>query len=161
MIYKAQSKLLIVILFFMTSITINAQINNTKKMTKEEQSVLHVITRMTEAFQNKDIDSVMACYEPNAVVVFEPESPVSNRNTLEEMFTGMSMANPKFTYSGHEVFISGDIATHIAPWEMTAKSPEGNEIKQNGLSIAVLRKQEDGEWLMIIDNPHGSFLLNK
>ena len=44
---------------------------------------------------------------------------------------------------------------------MTAKSPEGNEIKQNGLSIAVLRKQEDGEWLMIIDNPHGSFLLNK
>lgn len=160
MIYKTQPKLLVVILFCMASITMNSQINKTKKMTKEEQSVLQVITGMTEAFQNKDIDAVMACYEPKAVVVFEPESPISNRSTLEEMFTGMSMTNPIFTYSGHEVFISGNIATHIAPWKMTAKSPDGNEIKQSGLSIAVLRKQADGKWLMILDNPHGSFLMN-
>ncbi|MGH1339474.1 MAG: YybH family protein [Aureispira sp.] len=145
----------------MTSITINAQTHKTKKMTVEQQNVLNTIERMTKAFENKDIDEVMSCYESNSVVVFEPESPISDPKTLREMFTGMSMANPIFTYSGHEVFISGDIATHIAPWKMTAKAPDGTEIKQSGLSVAILRKQESGEWLMVIDNPHGQFLMNK
>lgn len=158
MIHKSQQKLLMVILFCMTTIIINAQI---KKMTEEQQNVLNAIEKMTKAFENKDIDKVMACYEPEAVVVFEPESPVSDTSILREMFTGMSMVNPIFTYSGHEVFITGNIATHIAPWKMTAKAPDGTEIKQNGLSIAVLRKQKDGNWLMILDNPHGQFLMNK
>ncbi|WP_420570841.1 YybH family protein [Kordia sp.] len=130
-------------------------------MTREQQNVLDAITKMTEAFQNKDIDTVMACYEPNAVIVFEPESPISDTHILREMFTKMSMVNPIFTYSGHEVFITGNIATHIAPWTMTAKAPDGTEIKQSGLSVAVLRKQKNGQWLMILDNPHGQFLMNK
>jgi ketosteroid isomerase-like protein len=161
MIYKTQ--LLMVIFLCMTSIFINAQTYNVmeKKMTQEQQNVLKAIENMTTAFQNKDIDKVMASYEPNAVVVFEPESPVSDINILREMFQGMSMVNPVFTYSGHEVFITGNIATHIAPWKMTGKAPDGTEIKQSGLSIAVLRKQEDGKWLMILDNPHGQFLMNK
>jgi hypothetical protein len=40
----------------MTSITINAQTNKTKKMTVEEQNVLNAIQRMTKAFENKDIE---------------------------------------------------------------------------------------------------------
>lgn len=155
--YKTQ--LFTLILFGMTSIMSNAQ--TTKTMTQEQQNVLQAIEKMTTAFQNKDIDGVMACYEPNAVVIFEPESPVSDSNVLRKMFTEMSMLNPVFTYSGHEVFIAGDIATHIAPWTMSATAPDGTEIKQSGLSVAVLRKQKDGSWLMTIDNPHGQFLMNK
>ncbi len=159
MICKSQSKLLGAILFCMTTITINAQTQKT--MTQEQENVLNAIETMTTAFQNKEIDAVMACYEPNATVVFEPESPVNDTNVLREMFTAMSMANPVFTYSGHEVFIAGNIATHIAPWEMTAKTQDGETIKQNGLSIAVLRKQPDGRWLIVIDDPHGQFLMTK
>ncbi|WP_158655180.1 YybH family protein [Flavivirga eckloniae] len=145
----------------MNSIIINSQTNKTEKMTVEQQNVLNTIEKMTTAFQNKKIDEVMACYEPNAVVVFEPELPISDTNVLKEMFTKMSMLNPIFTYSGHEVFITGNIATHITPWKMTAKAPDGTDIKESGLSIAVLRKQDDGTWLMILDNPHGQFLMNK
>lgn len=159
MIHKTRLKLLLVMLFCTTSILIQAQTTKTEKMTVEQQSVLSTIEKMTTAFENKNIDEVMACYEPKAVVVFEPESPVSDTNVLREMFTGMSMANPVFTYSGHEVFLSGNIATHIAPWEMTAKAPDGTEIKQSGLSVTVLRKQENGTWLMILDNPHAQFLM--
>ncbi|MDW7691570.1 DUF4440 domain-containing protein [Flammeovirgaceae bacterium SG7u.111] len=159
--YKTQSTLLMVILLCMTSIITNAQTNKIEKMTEEQQNVLFTIKKMTNAFQNKDIDEVMRCYESVAVVVFEPESPISDTNVLREMFTGMSMANPVFTYSGHEVFITGNIATHIAPWKMTANAPDGTEIKQSGLSVAVLRKQKDGRWLMILDNPHGQFLMTK
>ncbi|MEM7298371.1 MAG: DUF4440 domain-containing protein [Bacteroidota bacterium] len=127
----------------------------------EQLEVLNAVEKMTSAFHSSDIEGVMNSYEPNAVVVFEPELPVTDAKALQTMFQGAFMANPVFTYSGHEVFINGDIAMHLAPWTMTGQTPDGTKIEQSGLSIAILRKQENGEWLMIFDNPHGSFLMNK
>lgn len=66
-------------------------------------------------------------------------------------FVGM---NPKYTFSSHEIYISGNIATHTPPWKMTDELPDGTKIEQSGLSVAVLRKQTDGSWLMIRDTPH-------
>lgn len=129
-------------------------------MTQDQTNVLNAITAMTEAFQTGDIDRVMASYEDKATVVFEPETPTSDNAALAEMFTGMTAINPKFTYAGHEVFVNGDIALHISPWSMEGTMPDGQAISQSGLSVAVLRKQPSGEWLMVIDNPHGAHLLN-
>jgi len=58
-----------------------------------------------------------------------------------------------------EVFASGDIALHIAPWKMTGQAPDGTPFDQNGLSVAVFRRQADGAWKMVIDNPNGDALL--
>ena len=44
---------------------------------------------------------------------------------------------------------------------MKGKTPDGQGIEQSGLSVAILRKQADGEWLMVIDNPHGQHLLDQ
>ena len=123
MIYKMQSKLLMLILFCMTSITINAQ---TKKMTVEQQNVSNAIQRMTKAFENKDMDKVLEAYEPNAIVMFQPEVAVSGKENLRQGFIQFASVNPKFTYSGHEVFISGNIATHISPWHMEGVLPDGS-----------------------------------
>lgn len=161
MIYKRYIRLLVVMLLFMTSLITHAQTKQKRKMTQEQKNVLNAIEEMTKAFQNKNIDRVMASYEPNATIVFEPEAPISDAKVLREMFTKMSMVNPRFTYSGHEVFITGNVATHIAPWKMTGKAPDGTPINQSGLSVAVLRKQKNGQWLIIMDNPHGQFLMNK
>ena len=128
-------------------------------MTQEEQAVLATVETMTAAFQQGDIDTVMSTYEPAATVMFEPGAEVSEAAQLREMFTAMSGVNPVFTYAGHEVIVSGGTAIHIAPWSMTGQTPDGQEIAQSGLSIAVLRKQADGSWKMVIDNPHGSALM--
>jgi ketosteroid isomerase-like protein len=48
---------------------------------------------------------------------------------------------------------------HFAPWTMTGKTPDGHEIKQSGLSVVVLRKQGNGKWLMVFDNPFGQHLM--
>ena len=128
---------------------------------KEQQKVFNTIEKMVFAFQNKDIDGVLATYEENAIVMFEPQKPVQGKKTLRAVFTQFVEMNPQYTFSGHEVYIAGDIATHIAPWEMTGKMPDGTKIEQSGLSIAILRKQKNGNWLMIQDNPHGQFLFNK
>ncbi len=130
-------------------------------MTATETAVLNAIQGMTSAFQAADIGRVMDSYEPGAVVVFEPEAPVSDTETLTAMFTQMASMSPEFTYGGHEVIVAGDTAMHIAPWSMQATLPDGTAMQQSGLSVAVLRRQSDGSWRMVIDNPHGSRLLTE
>lgn len=128
-------------------------------MSVEETTVLMTIERMTTSFQDANIDAVMATYETGASVVFEPGAPVSDQAVIRQIFSDMASLQPEFTYSGHEVIVAGDIAVHLAPWSMIGKSPDGEKIQQSGLSVAVLRRQSDGSWLMVIDNPHGGRLL--
>lgn len=131
-----------------------------QEMTQDEKNVLAAIQVMTDSFQSGDIAGVMNTYESPATVVFEPDAPVSDAAQLEQMFSGMASVNPEFVYAaGHEVIVNGDIAVHIAPWSMTGKTPDGQDIAQSGLSVAVLRRQVDGSWKMVIDNPHGGRLL--
>ncbi|MBA4174393.1 MAG: hypothetical protein C0511_17505 [Hyphomicrobium sp.] len=130
-------------------------------MMNDENAVQAAVDRMTSAFEKNDLDAVISSYEPGAAVVFEPGQPVTDEQQLRQMFGGMAAANPVFTYSGHEVVVSGDTAVHIAPWQMVAHTPDGQEIRQSGLSVAVLRRQADGSWKMVIDNPHGARLLTQ
>ena len=133
----------------------------TKNFTSDQQAVMNAILNMTAAFHSQDIDGVMAAYEKNAVIVFEPEKPASDPEAIRQGFFGFFGLNPKFEYSGHEVFVNGELAVHFAPWIMTGKTPDGEEIKQSGLSVAILRKQLNGKWLMLFDNPFGQHLLDK
>ena len=131
------------------------------KFTPEQNEVMNVILNMTEAFHKKDLKGVLASYEPNAVIVFEPEKSVSGADAISRGFQGFFAVNPNFEYSGHEVFINGNLAMHFAPWTMTGKTPDGQEITQSGLSVVVLRKQANGKWLMVFDNPFGQHLMDQ
>ena len=132
----------------------------TKTMTKDELAVLQTVETMTKAFNGKDIEVVMGSYQKDALVIFEPGMQVRNFKQLKEMFLAAFAINPKFEYpQGHEVFVNGENATHIAPWIMSGTAPDGTQIKQSGLSVANLRKQKDGKWLLTFDNPHSSYLM--
>ncbi len=120
---------------------------------------LATVQTMTAAFQQADIDTVMATYEEVAAVCFTPGEATEDAAVIREMFTNMAQLRPDFTYAGHEVVVSGDLAVHLAPWTMTATGPDGSHIEDRGLSVAVLRRQPDGDWRMVIDNPHGDRLL--
>lgn len=160
--YKASIYLSTVLTFGMVSFG-NAQTTATMEtsFSAEQKKVYNVIVKMTNAFIKKDIDGVLATYEDGAIVMFEPQKPVTGKDNLRRAFMQFVTMNPIFTYSGHEVYISGDIAMHIAPWKMLGQLPDGTEVEQSGLSVAVLRKQANGSWLMIQDNPNAQYLLGK
>lgn len=140
-----------------------SQTKQTMKNTLNEtqKEVMNAVMTMTSAFHKGDIKGIMASYETEATVVFEPELTISNRAAIRSAFEQAFQIKPIFTYGGHEVFVNGDIAIHLAPWKMTGTAPDGSVINQKGLSIAVLRKQKDGKWLMVFDNPHGQFLYDQ
>ena len=149
---------LVLLQAFLTT-TVNAEDN--LKMNNEQMAVLNAVKSMTASFHEGDLDGVMSSYEKDAVIVFEPGKGVSDAEVIKEAFKGWFAVNPHFEYAGHDVVISGDIAVHFAPWKMNGTTPDGQKIEQSGLSVAVLRRQEDGNWLMVIDNPYGAALLEQ
>lgn len=124
----------------------------------ERQNVISAVESMTSAFHEGDIDRVMASYADTATIVFEPGHPTDDAAVQRQKFTELFALSPRFSYAGHEVFVTGDTAVHLAPWTMKGTTPDGQVIEQSGLSVAVLRRQSDGGWLMVIDDPHGQHL---
>lgn len=122
---------------------------------KEQNEVLAIIDAMTAAFARGDIDTVMSTYAPAAVVVSEPGKPVTGDSELRTMFASYVEAGVAFTYGAHEVVIAGDTALHLMKW--TAPQPADGEA--SALSVAVLRRQPDGGWKMIIDHPFGDAVM--
>lgn len=123
--------------------------------TKDTSEVLITIDRMTNAFAKGDINEIMSTYAPEAVVVGEPNKPVSGAPALQAMFASYIEAGVAFTYGAHEVIIAGDTALHLMKW--TASQPNGEET--SALSVAVLRRQQDGTWKMVIDHPFGDSVM--
>ena len=127
----------------------------------DKAKILSTIDDMVSAFHKGDIDGIMRAYEPAAVVVGEPDKPASGTEALRAMFAGFIAAKARFTFQDHEVLQADDIALHLTPWRMTGVAPDGTPVSASGLSVAVLRRQPDGRWLMVIDDPYGDALLNR
>lgn len=123
------------------------------------EEVIRSVETMTAAFHSGDLAGVLAAYEPGAAVAFAPGRAVSGQSALSEGFHDFFQISPRFSYSGHDVMVSGNLALHIAPWSMRGTAPDGSSIGQRGLSVAVLRRAANGKWQLVLDNPFGDRLL--
>lgn len=56
--------------------------------------------------------------------------------------------------------IVDDIALLFVRYAWTIPTPDGRTTEIGGLSTDVLRRQGDGTWRMVIDNPLGTALVN-
>lgn len=122
----------------------------------DQTAILETISAMTTAFAAGNIDGVMATYEPSAVVVAQPGQPVAGNAALRAMFAEFIASGVNFTYGGHEVVVAGDTGLHLMSW--TAPGPDG---PMTALSVAVLLRQPDGSWKMVIDHPFGDAVMHQ
>ena len=110
-----------------------------------------------KAMNARDVDALMALYEPEAALV-PPGSASSEalrgadeRRGLISSFTAM---NPTMTVESTESIQVGDLALISGAWSMTAEGPDG-PVNMAGTSADVARRQSDGSWLFVIDYPNG------
>jgi uncharacterized protein (TIGR02246 family) len=107
-----------------------------------------------------DIETYLACYEPDATIVMQPGAVASGEEGLRGFFNFFASLKPTFTVI-HREFIEGSKVTlHMSQWTLTGTDGTGTAIAWNGRTTDVLRKQDDGNWLVSLDNPWGTSLLD-
>jgi len=113
-----------------------------------------------EAFSAHDLEAVMALYEPQATLI-PPGQEVPNliltgAEAVREHLSGLLALKPKFELEFKKAIKAGDIALLLSEWTLSATDPDGNAVEMEGRTTDVVRRQPDGSWLVVIENPSGS-----
>ncbi len=103
-----------------------------------------------------DVESAVALYEPTATFVAEPGKPVSGHAAIREVMTAMMAGKPHVEMSVPIVTQSGDLALLVSDYTVTTTDALGAKTTVSGRGTEVVRRQLDGTWLFIIDNPTGT-----
>jgi len=118
-----------------------------------------LMTLFAERVSCGDVDALIALYSEDAV--FEPQFGVVLRGVgqIRPALAELAAMRPRIDYAGEpDVVIVDDIAVVSNTWFMTAELPDGSIYREGGVSADVLRRQRDGSWLVLIDQPRGATL---
>ena len=111
------------------------------------------------AFNAGDIETIVALYEPHARLVVQPGQVIEGHAAIREALRACFALKPTMTLLKRQVVTSGDIALSVDQWALTGTEPDEQPIALEGTAVEVLRKQADGRWLYVVDNPWGTGLL--
>ena len=113
-----------------------------------------VIRGFAERLNQGDVEGALELYEPEATFVPEPGTTVSGRKRIREALERFAALKPKLTGEIQGVREGGDVALVLNRWHLDGQGPEG-PVEMSGTSADVLRRQEDGSWRVLIDDPWG------
>jgi len=102
------------------------------------------VTRLVaERLNAGDAAGVAALYEPEAVLAYPADRPVTGREAIQAIYQQMVDAGVRFA-------IESPLPTvRFEDLALTSTRSADN----TGLRVQVLRRQPDGSWLRIIDRP--------
>ena len=105
-------------------------------------------------FAASDLDGLMALYEDDAVFP-TPHGTSTGQAEIRATLKAYLDSGAQLAFGESLVFLAGDLALMHTPWTM--QMPDGSSPK--GATAEVVRRQTDGSWKYVIDNPDGSALL--
>jgi uncharacterized protein (TIGR02246 family) len=113
---------------------------------------IHTLFR--HAFNLGDVEALIALYEPDAVLVVDDREVIGHesiRKALESFVTRRGW----MTLETRAIVQSPQgLAVLHGGWTIEPPMGMGARIATRGLSTEVVRKQPDGTWLFVIDNPY-------
>ena len=113
-----------------------------------------------EAFNRGDLEAIVALYEQKATLVAQPGQIAEGHAAIREALNGFLAMKPTLNPEKRALITAGDIALSVIRWTLNGTGPDGAPVCMDGATSDVLRRQADGRWLFVIDNPWGAGVLS-
>ena len=114
---------------------------------------VEIHTLFRQAFNLGDVETLIALYEPNAVLMVDGKE-VIGRERIGKALESFLARRGRMTLETRAIVESEQgLAVLHGAWAIEPPVGMGVEIATRGLSTEVVRKQPDGTWLFVIDNP--------
>lgn len=100
-----------------------------------------------------DLDGLLALYEPDATLVGPDGVSAAGREALAERLQALLAMSPAITFADCRATLAGDLALISTRWQITLGPDRQDGAGFEATSTEVARRQADGEWRYVIDDP--------
>jgi uncharacterized protein (TIGR02246 family) len=111
---------------------------------------------IAEALSTGNRDAALALYEAEAAFVPQPGQVVRGPDGIAAAIDAFLALKPTLQIRVSEVIEAGDIALLRSTWTLTGTGADGQPLQMGGAATDVVRRQADGTWRYIIDQPWGA-----
>jgi uncharacterized protein (TIGR02246 family) len=122
---------------------------------------IDTVKQIVAALNRGDLDAALSLYGADAVLVADPGQLARGPAELRAALGRLVDLKPRLTVQAERLVEAGDTALYISRWTLQGTDPAGQEVSLAGESSDVLRRQDDGRWLIAIDNPWGAQILEQ
>ena len=115
-----------------------------------------VLASIVDGINTGNLDSLMPLYESQAAFATQPGSLNNGLPGVREALAGFIAMKGTLDLKVTRVLEASDLALVTTVWSFTGTGPDGEPVKLAAKSADVLRRQADGSWRLVIDNPWGT-----
>jgi uncharacterized protein (TIGR02246 family) len=115
-----------------------------------------VLQSIVDGINTCNLDALMTLYEPEAAFATRPGSLAHGLPGVRGTLAGFISMKGKLDLKVTHVLEVTDLALVLTVWSFTGTGPDGAPVALAAKSADVLRRQADGSWRLVIDNPWGT-----
>lgn len=111
-----------------------------------------VLETIVTGINTGDLDSLLGLYEPDAAFAAQPGALAG----ISESLSGFIAMNGTLDLEVTRVLEVDDLALVVGTWSFDGTGADGAPVRLEANNADVLRRQPDGTWRFVIDNPWGT-----
>ena len=115
-----------------------------------------VLESIVAGINSGDLDSLMPLYERDAAFATQHGSLAPGAPGIREALNGFIAMHGTLDLQVTRVLEVDDLALVIGVWSFDGTGPDGEPVHLQANNADVLRRQADGTWRFVIDNPWGT-----
>jgi uncharacterized protein (TIGR02246 family) len=115
-----------------------------------------VLETIVEGINAGDLDMLLPLYESEAAFATQPGSLAHGAPGVREALSGFISMQGTLDLEVTRVLEVDDLALVTGTWSFDGTGPDGEPVRLEARNADVLRRQADGTWRFVIDNPWGT-----